>query len=95
MVGGVQGSGPLSPVDFQPQQTNQDQTATTGTDQTARDVARTDAQNLVTSASDFEAYLNNATILTLETARTNDAFDTAQAIADASVYKDPGQSSPI
>lgn len=95
MVSGVQNAGPLTPVGFQPQQSNQDQTATTGADQAARDTAQTDTQNQATSTSDFEAYLNNATILRLETAKTDDAFDTAQAIADASVYKDPGQSSPI
>lgn len=95
MVGGVQGTGPLVPVDFQTQQGNQNQTSTTSADQATQDIARSDIQTQDTAVADFEAYLNNATILHLETSRSDAAFDTAQAIADASVYKDPGQSSPI
>lgn len=66
-----------------------------GPEQTAQDATQAAVVAQQGSTADFEAYLNHSTITRLAAEQSSARFDAAHAVNRSSVYKDPGQSTPI
>lgn len=91
----IQNSSNLPLPNFQTVQGSHNPLPINGPEQTTQDSIQAANTATTNTTSEFEAYLNASSITQLISDKVNSEYDAAQAIRNSSVYKDPGQSTPI
>lgn len=91
----IQNSSTVPLPNYQTVQGSHNPLPVNGPEQSAQDTLQATNTANANATSSFEAYLNASSITQLISDQANSEYDTAQAIRNSSVYKDPGQSTPI
>lgn len=91
----IQNSSSLPLPNYQTVQGSHNPLPVNGPEQATQDTLQATNTANANATSDFEAYLNASSITQIISDHANAEYDAAQAIRNSSVYKDPGQSTPV